>query len=108
MTGRKRKNKFAESFGGNLFAVIIFAVMFVLLLGGLDSAEEARSAEAERIAEDSLRRAAISCYALEGRYPESYEYLKENYGVYVDEERYVVHYMVYASNLMPDIDVIRL
>lgn len=55
-----------------------------------------------------VRRAAVSCYAVEGAYPESYEYLKEHYGAMVDEENYAVFYEVFASNIMPDITVIQI
>lgn len=55
--------------------------------------------------ERNLRRGAAACYALEGRYPDSLEYLMEHYGVTVDESRYIVYYSVFASNIMPDITV---
>ena len=57
-------------------------------------------------AKESILRGAINCYALEGVYPPDYEYLKENYGVRVDEEKYAVFYTVFASNIMPDVTVV--
>ena len=39
-------------------------------------------------------------------YPPDYEYLKDNYGIRVDEEKYAVFYSVFASNMMPDVTVI--
>lgn len=60
------------------------------------------------LAEQSIRRAAVQCYALEGTYPVSWEHLKEVYGVSVDESRYFVDYQYVASNLMPDITVLPL
>lgn len=62
--------------------------------------------EAERMSslEDAIRRAAVSCYAAEGRYPESLSYLTEKYGLVLDE-RYAAHYSVFAPNLPPDITV---
>ena len=33
------------------------------------------------------------------------DYLKENYGIQIDEERYTVFYEVQGSNLMPNITV---
>ena len=56
--------------------------------------------------ENALRNAAVSCYAIEGAYPPSAEYLIENYSVQVDEERFAVKYEFYGSNLMPDITVL--
>ena len=57
------------------------------------------------MAQDSIRRAVVSCYAIEGRYPDTYEYLAENYGLTVDEKKYTVHYEIFASNIMPEITV---
>lgn len=65
-------------------------------------------AEGLEMAEQSIRRAAVQCYALEGIYPPSLDHLKEVYGVSVDESRYFVGYQYIASNLMPDITVLPL
>jgi len=53
-----------------------------------------------------LRRAAISCYAVEGRFPPNLEYLVEHYGVIIDHSRFIVHYDVVSRNAMPNIQVI--
>ena len=58
------------------------------------------------MAEDNLRRAVVSCYALEGRYPPDVKYLQEQYGLQLNEEKYIVHYEVFAENIMPDITVL--
>lgn len=55
---------------------------------------------------DSLTRAAVACYAVEGAYPPNVDYLIENYRVRVDSSRYTVKYELYASNLMPSITVL--
>ena len=92
--------------GGNIIAVALFVIIAVLFLNGLRQASASSKNESARIATESIMRAVVSCYAVEGRYPESYEYLKENYGVSVDEKKYIVHYDIFASNIMPDISVI--
>jgi hypothetical protein len=58
------------------------------------------------VVEESIQKAAISCYALEGRYPQSFEYLTKNYGISIDTDKYAVFYSVFASNIMPDITVV--
>jgi len=73
---------------------------------GVGRAAGSDSAEEKRLAEESVRRAAVSCYAIEGFYPDSYEYLRDNYHVRVDESKYVVEYSAFASNLMPDITIL--
>lgn len=48
----------------------------------------------------------MACYAAEGIYPPNLDYLREHYGIQIDETRYMVVYDVFASNLMPDITVL--
>jgi hypothetical protein len=48
----------------------------------------------------------VSCYALEGQYPPDIAYLQEQYGLQIDMDRYMVHYEVFAENIMPDITVL--
>ncbi len=90
----------------SLFSLLLAAVVLLTVMNGVRASQDAYEREALRTLEDSLRRAAVSCYAIEGCYPPSLEYLTENYGVYIDEDRYVVFYDVFASNLMPDITVL--
>ena len=78
------------------------ALVFVLLVSG---AKETSERESLRTARESLRRAIITCYAVEGSYPENYEYIKENYSVRIDEQKYFVHYLIIASNVMPDFEI---
>jgi len=78
------------------------AALFVLLVSG---ARDTSERESLRTARESLRRAIVTCYAVEGSYPESYEYIKENYGIRIDEEKYFIHYEIFASNVMPDFEI---
>jgi len=55
--------------------------------------------------ENALRRATVTCYALEGRYPDTLDYLTENYGVVIDIDRFIVSYSVFGRNVMPSIGV---
>ena len=89
-----------------IISLAILALVFAVCIFGLRSADEASGDEAVRVLEDSIRRAAVSCYSIEGRYPDTIEYITDNYGVYVDEDRFMVHYEAFASNIMPDVTVI--
>lgn len=89
------------------FVLVLVAIpLAFLLFSGLLG--ERTGQEALRLTEESIRRAAVQCYALEGAYPTSMDALEERYGVSVDERRYWVDYVYIASNLMPDITVIPL
>ena len=72
----------------------------------LDSLDSGREDESLHQLEEALRRGCVACYAAEGVYPPSVDYLKEHYGVQIDEARYTVCYSAFAENLMPDITVL--
>lgn len=91
---------------GMLLLPVAVAAVLLLFLTGLSNLDRDRSEEGRKQLEEALRRGAVACYAAEGIYPPDLEYLKEHYGVQVDEERYAVFYEVFASNLMPDITVL--
>lgn len=86
-------------------ALLTAAVLALVAYGMLGAARAAKDAGL-KTAEESIRRAAVSCYAIEGVYPPDYAYLKAHYGVRVDEGRYAIVYELFASNVMPEITVI--
>ena len=86
-------------------ALFTIAVIFITILG-INNTEESARQEGARILEDSIRRAVITAYALEGRYPATIEHIENNFGVHIDTNRFIVHYMIFGSNVMPGIVVI--
>lgn len=89
-------------------SVFLTLVIIVMVVFGLRQTEQTSKAEGLRLLKESLMRASIKCYAVEGSYPESVAYIEEHYGVVIDRTRYTVHYEIFASNLLPDITVIEL
>jgi uncharacterized protein (DUF4213/DUF364 family) len=87
-------------------AVGLFVVIAIILLRGLSSTESASKTEQLDMLRGNIRRAIVSCYAIEGSYPESIEYITENYGVTIDERKFRVYYDIFGSNIMPDFDVL--
>lgn len=85
--------------------VIALAILlgFATAVNGLDQDSKA---ESKRQLEQAIRRGCVACYATEGVYPPNLDYLKEHYGLQLDEENYVVYYDIFAENLMPDITVL--
>ncbi len=80
------------------------AVLFFLL--ALSRLEAGYQDQGKQQLEDALRRTAVACYASEGFYPPSVQYMCQHYGLQYDASRYTVRYDVFASNLMPDITVL--
>ena len=83
--------------------VILILAVFLISLAKLDRG----SSELQRQQlEDSIRRTCVACYATEGVYPPTLEYLEDHYGVQIDRSRYAVFYEIFAENLMPEITVV--
>ncbi|WP_458862168.1 hypothetical protein [Acidaminobacterium chupaoyuni] len=90
---------------GLLFSFVLFLVVLAAGVYTVDYAQKRSEAEWLANTESAVKRAVVSCYAIEGIYPPDIEYLREHYGLVVDESRYVIHYEAFASNIMPEIDV---
>ena len=94
-------------FRGIICMLTVFALTLALVLIGLSRTGSIVRSDGIKSAEEAVRREALSCYALEGAYPESYEYLKANYPPGINEELYAVHYIAVTPYLMPEIAVAR-
>lgn len=88
-----------------LFPLLAAGSVF-LFLTALGNVRTGSDREGREQLEQTLRQCAVTCYAVEGVYPPSVEYMKEHYGIRLDEEHYLVQYEVIAENLMPDITVL--
>lgn len=93
---------------GLLFAVIVFVLLALAFLVSLSVASRKNDIHEREMMSDALRRAIVTCYAVEGKYPPDLDYIYENYGVRIDASRYVVFYDVIAANVMPSVEVMRI
>ena len=101
----ERKRKPIRPFWGYLVSVVLMGSLLYLLLIGTQSLAAKTDSEQLQVLDQAIRRATIQCYAIEGRYPPSVEYLEEHYGLSIDREKYYVFYDGWASNIMPDITI---
>ena len=91
-----------------LLTPMVIAAALLAFATAVNSLDSGRGEEDLRQLEAALHRACVACYATEGVYPPDVEYLKDRYGIQVDEEKYKVDYQVFARNLMPSITVLEL
>ena len=90
---------------GILISLVVF---FALVYGGVSLFRGVGTASSEaqtELVRTAVRRAAVTCYAVEGAYPSTLEYLQRHYGLVYDEENYFVFYDAFASNILPEIRV---
>ena len=99
---RRSRRRKSQTKGYLLSAAALLLLVGVFAVGALSFAGKAGQ-KGEESLRRAVTRASVQCYAIEGRYPPSVEYLEENYGVRVDRDRYNVFYNGFASNVMPEI-----
>lgn len=100
---RERKSGLQIALRG-VEALLALLLIFCLVRAIVQVNRDAVAGGRERL-EDSVRRCALNCYAMEGVYPPDVGYLQEHYGLQIDTDRYTVHYTVFAENMMPEIAV---
>ena len=83
------------------------AMLYWLIVGALGVSTALDSQRLEQLTA-TIRRYVVQCYALEGRYPDSLDYLEKNYSLTLDRERYVYHYQNLGANILPQIAVFAL
>lgn len=86
--------------------LIVGALLFFFT--ALSNLDKDRGAEGRDQLETSIRRACAACYATEGIYPPTLEYLVDHYGILIDSSSYNVFYEVFSENLMPEITVVEI
>lgn len=89
-----------------LGAPLLLLAALLAFAQGVRSLDAGHSQEALDRLEQAVRRGCVTCYAVEGRYPDSLEYLTAHYGLQIDQSRYRVFYEPVGPNLMPQITVL--
>ncbi|MDO5518957.1 MAG: hypothetical protein Q4G58_00555 [bacterium] len=90
---------------GLLLSSITLVVFITILLKGFVYFDGVNQVQSKELLEQSVRKATVECYAVEGVYPSTLEYLEENYGIIYDKDKYGVEYGCWSSNIMPTIVV---
>lgn len=89
-----------------VLSLLLSALMAAWLFIAVTNTENAASRQETAALETSVKNAALLCYSVEGEYPANLAYLTDNYGVYYDSDRYIVHYEYFGANIRPDVTVI--
>lgn len=84
-----------------VFSFLILAIICVSIFNSQKAYDENQLGSIEK----NIRKAVITCYSIEGYYPSDINYLKDNYGLVIDESSVNVFYQAVGSNIFPDIMV---
>lgn len=100
-----KKSFLATVIKQNFLALLLLFIVLGVFFSAVRSAKDTQQGEGKKLVEQSITRAMVSCYAMEGFYPLSLDYLIENYGLVIDTEKYNVVYDAFASNFIPQVFV---
>ncbi|MDO4355568.1 MAG: hypothetical protein Q4E13_03520 [Clostridia bacterium] len=100
---KRKKNR---RFGGVALTLVVAALLVAMLGIGAFQIETTADQQEIELVQQAVMRCIGSCYSIEGRYPESLDYLKQYYGLNYDEGRFIVRYDAFAVNQLPDVAVL--
>ena len=86
--------------------ILLFSAILVLFLYGISYVGSSTEERQEDSLIKAMERNIVHCYALEGFYPPSLEYMEEHYGLTYDKDMFIVDYQPIGTNLYPDFTVI--
>ncbi|MEG0275628.1 MAG: hypothetical protein RR630_01220 [Coprobacillus sp.] len=90
-----------------LFQIVSFLMISIIICLGFYSTSKSTQDNQKKSLEQALYRGIVECYAIEGSYPQSLDYLISEYHIIYNKDDFVIDYEVIASNIMPSVSVIK-
>ena len=82
---------------------LFVCVMFLSIFAGISASKKSYERHQLTAIEENIKKAALTCYSIEGYYPSNIQYLKDTYGLVIDDSKINVFYQAAGANLFPDI-----
>ncbi len=89
-----------------IFMPVLMVGAMICLITALGNVSEGQDEESLKQVQDTVKKAVVNCYSIEGAYPATLAYVEDYYGLQIDHEKYDVFYDIFADNIMPEITVI--
>lgn len=86
---------------------IVFAFVLAFFYFSVNNISTSTIDKQEVSLRNALQKDLVHCYAVEGFYPPSLEYICEHYGLSYNSDIFYVDYQPIGSNIMPNITIIR-
>ena len=93
-------------FNAQSLSVVVFVVVIAIFLIGINAVSNSTLTDDKSLLEKAVTKDIVHCYAVEGVYPPSLQYIEEHYGLTYDHSKYIVSYESIGSNIMPSVMII--
>ncbi len=88
------------------FLYLVFPVILIVFLLAISSLKETTVSKQQESLETALMRDIAHCYAVEGFYPPSLDYIEEHYGLTYNKNLFFVDYQPIGSNIRPNVTIL--
>ena len=102
-----KRKKLIQRIPGITWSVLLFLIVITIFLFAVGNISKDTADRQETALTSALNRAIVNCYCVEGTYPPSLQYIKDNYGLIYDEDMFFVDYRALGSNILPDVSIVR-
>lgn len=89
-----------------LLPCVLFAAMLAWFIIAASNAASSTGEKELSALKNNIENGITMCYAVEGVYPVSIEYLCDNYGLIYDKDKYRIDYERFASNVRPSVMIL--
>lgn len=90
------------------FNIILFAGILILFMYAIRFTAGNTLDRQEEALNRAMERDIVQCYAQNGYYPPSLDYIKEHYGLMYDDNTFFVDYTPIGGNIYPGYKVVRI
>ena len=90
----------------DIAAILVFVALIIIFVALVNNITGRGNRREMDIVKDAVKNATLTCYAVEGMYPDDLNYLIEHYNLSYNKDRYIVYYEPLASNVIPSIKVV--
>lgn len=91
----------------NVLKILLVILILIATIYAFNSTSSYSSKEDLQRISETINQLSLKCYSIEGKYPQDINYLKENYGLLLNDEDYQVIYYYEGDNLPPQIEVFK-
>lgn len=91
----------------NALKILLVTVILIVTVYAFNSTSSYSSKEDLQRISETISQLSLKCYSIEGKYPKDINYLKEHYGLLLNDDEYQVIYYYEGENLEPQIEVFK-
>lgn len=87
-------------------SIAFFIVVICAFLLGISFLSNSSVRDEKEILTKAINKDIVHCYAVEGFYPPTLDYIENHYGLSYNTDKYIIDYESVGNNIMPNVMII--